>query len=83
LPKRDGRALMRCHNCEAKTEVKETRVLLENPRWTKRLRVCQKCGYRLWTIEMPAEDVVFGEVAYTKLDTSDRFSHKELKEKNE
>jgi transcriptional regulator NrdR family protein len=60
---RDGGALMRCHNCHTKTEVKETRVLLENPRWTKRLRVCQKCGYRLWTIEMPAEDVVVEEEA--------------------
>jgi transcriptional regulator NrdR family protein len=53
---------MKCHNCQAKTEVEETRVIEENPRWTKRRRVCKNCGFRLWTIEMPAEDVVVKEV---------------------
>jgi hypothetical protein len=49
---------MKCHNCQAKTEVEETRVIEENPRWTKRRRVCKHCGFTLWTVEMPAEDVV-------------------------
>jgi transcriptional regulator NrdR family protein len=53
---------MKCHNCQAKTEIKETRVIEENPRWTKRRRVCNNCGFRLWTVEMPAEDVVVKEV---------------------
>jgi transcriptional regulator NrdR family protein len=53
---------MKCHNCQAKTEVEETRVIEENPRWTKRRRVCKNCGFRLWTVEMPAEDVVVKEV---------------------
>jgi transcriptional regulator NrdR family protein len=48
---------MKCLNCEEKTEVAETRVVAENPRWTKRRRVCTKCGFKLWTVEMPAEDV--------------------------
>jgi transcriptional regulator NrdR family protein len=52
---------MKCHNCQAKTEVEETRVIEENPRWTKRRRVCKNCGFRLWTVEMPAEDVVVKE----------------------
>jgi transcriptional regulator NrdR family protein len=60
--RRDGGADMKCHNCESKTEVEETRVLFENPRWTKRRRVCKNCGSRLWTVEMPAEDVVVEEV---------------------
>jgi DNA-binding PadR family transcriptional regulator len=45
----------------AKTEVEETRVIEENPRWTKRRRVCKNCGFTLWTVEMPAEDVVVKE----------------------
>jgi transcriptional regulator NrdR family protein len=53
---------MKCHNCESKTEVEETRVFFENPRWTKRRRACKNCGLRLWTVEMPAEDVVVEEV---------------------
>jgi transcriptional regulator NrdR family protein len=51
---------MKCHDCQAKTQVAETRVLPENPRWTKRRRICT-CGFTLWTIEMPAEDVVIEE----------------------
>jgi transcriptional regulator NrdR family protein len=42
-------------------QVEETRVLPENPRWTKRRRVCKNCGFTLWTVEMPAEDVVVKE----------------------
>jgi transcriptional regulator NrdR family protein len=52
---------MKCHECQTKTKVEETRVLLENPRWTKRRRVCKNCGFTLWTVEMPAEDVVVKE----------------------
>jgi hypothetical protein len=36
---------MKCHNCQAKTEVEETRVIEENPRWIKRRRVCKNCGF--------------------------------------
>jgi transcriptional regulator NrdR family protein len=53
---------MKCHTCQKKTKVEETRVLPENPRWTKRRRVCKNCGFTLWTVEMPAEDVVVKEV---------------------
>jgi transcriptional regulator NrdR family protein len=52
---------MKCHDCQTKTKVEETRVLPENPRWTKRRRVCKNCGFTLWTVEMPAEDVVVKE----------------------
>jgi transcriptional regulator NrdR family protein len=57
---------MKCHNCQAKTEVEETRVIEENPRWTrvcKNARVCKNCGFTLWTVEdeLPAEDVVVKE----------------------
>lgn len=48
---------MKCFNCQEKTEVAETRVIEENPRWTKRRRVCKQCSQTLWTVEMPVEDV--------------------------
>jgi transcriptional regulator NrdR family protein len=54
-------AEMKCLNCEEKTEVSETRVIEENPRWTKRRRVCKHCNFTLWTVEMPAEDVYVEE----------------------
>jgi len=44
-----------------KTEVEETRVIEENPRWTKRRRVCKNCDHTFWTVEMPAEDVIVKE----------------------
>jgi transcriptional regulator NrdR family protein len=52
---------MKCPNCQEKTEVAETRVIEENPRWTKRRRVCKQCDFKLWTVEMPAEDVYVDE----------------------
>jgi transcriptional regulator NrdR family protein len=52
---------MKCLNCEEKTEVAETRVIEENSRWTKRRRVCKHCGFKLWTVEMPVEDVYVEE----------------------
>jgi transcriptional regulator NrdR family protein len=42
---------MNCPDCQTKTEVAETRTIEENPRWTKRRRVCKNCGLKLWTIE--------------------------------
>jgi transcriptional regulator NrdR family protein len=47
-----------CPSCEHHyTKVKETRVIEEQPRWSKRRRVCPECDHMFWTIEMPAEDV--------------------------
>lgn len=53
---------MNCPNCENPiTRVKETRVIAEQPRWSKRRRVCTECAYTFWTVEMPAEDVEIGD----------------------
>jgi transcriptional regulator NrdR family protein len=53
---------MNCANCNHDyTKVKETRVIPEQPRWSKRRRLCLECGHQFWTIEMPAEDVVVSE----------------------
>jgi transcriptional regulator NrdR family protein len=61
---------MKCHNCQAKTEVAETRIIEENPRWIKRRRVCKHCGFKLWTVEMPAEDVSFSKTIVSTEDTN-------------
>ena len=52
---------MKCLNCQHKTEVMETRVIQENERWIKRRRICRRCATQIWTVEMPAEDVVVPE----------------------
>jgi transcriptional regulator NrdR family protein len=52
---------MKCPNCNNEyTRVKETRVIDENPQWSKRRRICPNCEHQFWTVEMPAEDVVIG-----------------------
>lgn len=49
---------MNCPNCEhTYTKVLETRVFVEQPRWTRRQRVCFNCQQRFFTMEMPMEDV--------------------------
>jgi transcriptional regulator NrdR family protein len=52
---------MKCLRCNHKTEVLETRVIDAQPRWIKRRRQCRSCAYLIWTVEMPAEDVVVKE----------------------
>lgn len=49
---------MNCPNCENPiTRVKETRVIAEQPRWSKRRRVCTECEHMFWTVELPADDL--------------------------
>jgi len=49
---------MNCPECtHTYTKVLETRIFLEQYRWTKRKRVCFNCNHRFFTLEMPVEDV--------------------------
>jgi len=32
-------------------------MVVEYTRWTKRRRVCLKCGHQFWTVEMPMSDL--------------------------
>lgn len=49
---------MNCPECEHEyTKVKETRMVVEYTRWTKRRRVCLECGHQFWTVEMPMSDL--------------------------
>jgi transcriptional regulator NrdR family protein len=53
---------MNCPNCEHDyTKVKETRVMLEQPRWSKRRRHCLNCDNQFWTVELPVEDLSMEE----------------------
>lgn len=55
---------MNCPNCEHHyTKVLETRLVLEQTRWTKRKRVCFECDHRFFTLEMPADDVSIDDPA--------------------
>ena len=54
--------MMNCLNCDHNyTKVKETRVMPEQVRWSKRRRVCPECLYQFWTVEMPVEDMSIEE----------------------
>ena len=49
---------MNCPNCgHHYTKVKETRLVEDYPRWTKRRRVCFECDIQFWSVEMPIEDL--------------------------
>jgi len=49
---------MNCPECEHEyTKVKETRMVVEYTRWTKRRRVCLECGHQFWTVEIPMSDL--------------------------
>lgn len=63
---------MNCPSCQhTYTKVLETRLLLEQPRWTKRQRLCTECQTRFFTIEMPATDWETND-ASTKQDDASR-----------
>jgi transcriptional regulator NrdR family protein len=47
-----------CPECEYEyTKVKETRLVVGFPRWTKRRRVCPQCNNQFWSVEMPIADL--------------------------
>jgi transcriptional regulator NrdR family protein len=49
---------MNCPNCQHNyTKVFETRTLPEQPRWTKRRRLCPQCQTQFFSIELPATDL--------------------------
>jgi transcriptional regulator NrdR family protein len=49
---------MNCPECGYDyTKVKETRLVEEYPRWTKRRRVCPECNNQFWSVEMPMVDL--------------------------
>jgi transcriptional regulator NrdR family protein len=52
---------MNCPDCQTKTEVEKQELLKRTLDGIKRRRVCKNCGLKLWTVEMPAEDVVVEE----------------------
>jgi transcriptional regulator NrdR family protein len=49
---------MNCPECEHEyTKVKETRLVVGFPRWTKRRRVCPQCNNQFWSVELPTADL--------------------------
>lgn len=46
-----------CPDCETKLTTTQTRIASQSPTWTRRRRVCDNCGFRTTTIEMPVSDL--------------------------
>jgi transcriptional regulator NrdR family protein len=46
-----------CPDCETKLITTQTRTASQSPTWTRRRQVCENCGFRVSTIEMPVSDL--------------------------
>lgn len=47
-----------CPDCETKLVTTQTRTASQSPTWTRRRQVCENCGFRVSTIEMPVSDLM-------------------------
>jgi len=47
-----------CPDCETKLSTTQTRTASQSPTWTRRRQVCENCGFRVSTIEMPVSDLM-------------------------
>jgi transcriptional regulator NrdR family protein len=47
-----------CPDCETKLITTQTRTASQSPTWTRRRQVCENCGFRVSTIEMPVSDLM-------------------------
>jgi transcriptional regulator NrdR family protein len=46
-----------CPECDTKLTTTQTRIASQSPTWTRRRQVCENCGFRVSTIEMPVSDL--------------------------
>jgi transcriptional regulator NrdR family protein len=46
-----------CPECDTKLITTQTRTASQSPTWTRRRQVCENCGFRVSTIEMPVSDL--------------------------
>jgi transcriptional regulator NrdR family protein len=46
-----------CPECDTKLITTQTRTASQTPTWTRRRQVCENCGFRVSTIEMPVSDL--------------------------
>jgi transcriptional regulator NrdR family protein len=47
-----------CPDCKTKLITTQTRTASQSPTWTRRRQVCENCGFRVSTIEMPVSDLM-------------------------
>jgi transcriptional regulator NrdR family protein len=60
-----------CPDCETKLITTQTRTASQSPTWTRRRQVCENCGFRVSTIEMPVSDLTVEQADEEEADGED------------
>jgi|APCry1669188910_1035180.scaffolds.fasta_scaffold359388_2 hypothetical protein len=60
-----------CPDCETKLITTQTRIASQSPTWTRRRQVCENCGFRVSTIEMPVSDLTVEQADEEEADGED------------
>ena len=60
-----------CPDCETKLITTQTRTASQSPTWTRRRQVCENCGFRVSTIEMPVSDLTVEQADEEEADGKD------------
>jgi transcriptional regulator NrdR family protein len=60
-----------CPECDTKLITTQTRTASQSPTWTRRRQVCENCGFRVSTIEMPVSDLTVEQAEEEEDDGTD------------
>lgn len=60
-----------CPECDTKLITTQTRIASQSPTWTRRRQVCENCGFRVSTMEMPISDLTVEQVTEEEEDGAD------------
>jgi transcriptional regulator NrdR family protein len=60
-----------CPDCETKLITTQTRTASQSPTWTRRRQVCNNCGFRVSTMEVPVSDLTLEQGKEDGADTGE------------
>ena len=60
-----------CPDCETKLITTQTRTASQSPTWTRRRQVCNNCGFRVSTMEVPVNDLTLEQREEDGADTGE------------
>jgi transcriptional regulator NrdR family protein len=60
-----------CPDCETKLITTQTRTASQSPTWTRRRQVCNNCGFRVSTMEVPVSDLTLEQGEEDGADTGE------------
>jgi transcriptional regulator NrdR family protein len=60
-----------CPDCETKLITTQTRTASQSPTWTRRRQVCNNCGFRVSTMEVPVSDLTLEQGKEGEEDVTD------------